>query len=102
LYILSLALGFSHPDYLLDTLSDKQIDDWRNYYRQYPFGHWIDTQMRAQISASMTDGNIILPSVKVISEDDEASETEKIIAMPGFGGAEKFLQELQRGNNQNA
>jgi hypothetical protein len=58
--------------------------------------------MRAQISASMTDGKMVLPRVEVINEDDEASETEKIIAMPGFGGAEKFLQELQRGSNPNA
>lgn len=34
-------LGVRHPDYLLPTLSSKQMRDWEVFYRERPFGSEI-------------------------------------------------------------
>jgi len=33
-----LALGFPHPDYLMECLTSKQLSDWEIFYAVEPFG----------------------------------------------------------------
>ena len=33
-----MALGFPHPDYLMEGLTSKQLSDWEIYYAVEPFG----------------------------------------------------------------
>lgn len=35
---ITLSLGLPHPDYLLGLLSWQQVEDWRQYYEQEPWG----------------------------------------------------------------
>lgn len=97
--MLCLSLGVVHPDYLADMLSEDQINGWRQYYLQKPFGHWIESTMIAKLAA-MWSSNVnvedMLPKVELIGEKDE---DQIMIESPGFGGAEEFLRSLQRGNH---
>lgn len=49
---MSLALGFPHPDYLLEALSARQLAEWQQYYALEPFGHPIES-WRAGMLASV-------------------------------------------------
>jgi hypothetical protein len=98
--MLCLALGVLHPDFLVDQLSDQQIEGWHTYYRQKPFGHYITNMMLAQIGAAWykdVSPEMLLPKVELVKEK---TEEELLISAPGFGAAEEFLRSLQRGNRQ--
>ena len=94
--MLCLALGVAHPDFLVDVLSQEQLNGWHDYWKAKPFGHWIDTQMRASIAASNTTGKQadFIPRVEEIRE---LTEDELIAKLPGIGGAQAFLDSLNRG-----
>jgi hypothetical protein len=103
--MLCLAIGVAHPDFLVDVLSQEQISGWHQYWKARPFGHWIDTQMRASIAASNTTGKMddFIPRVEEIRD---LTDEELMLRMPGGAGAAAFLNSLNKeqanGDNQNA
>jgi len=100
--MLCLALGVLHPDYLVDVLSQDQIDGWHDYWKRKPFGHWIGTEMLATIAASNTTGKQadFIPRVEEVRE---LTDDELLAKMPGIGEAEQYLKQIreQHGNHQN-
>ena len=48
---LCLALGCTHPDYLLEMLSPDQLDEWMAFDRMEPIGSWADDIRFAQLAA---------------------------------------------------
>ena len=92
--MLCLALGVAHPDYLLDVLSEIQLEGWKQYYISKPFGHWNEAMMLAKLGAMWANESNLenfLPRVEIIKERDE---DEIMVTSPGFGGAEDFLRSL--------
>jgi hypothetical protein len=83
-----------------EIMTPRWLAEWQVYWKSKPFGHWIDTQMRASIAASNTTGkqDDFIPRVQEVSE---LTEEEQLMLIPGAGGAAQFLQEIY-GNNQNA
>lgn len=77
-----------------DALTKQQIDDWGTYFRERPFGHWVDTGMVNAIVGALTGGQDAMPKVEIINLDQD--EEEISVKLPNFGAAEQFLMELQR------
>ena len=50
---IALALGFPHPDYLLETLTWKQLLDWLIYYELEPFGEERADYRIGQLTAAV-------------------------------------------------
>jgi hypothetical protein len=46
-----LALGYPHPDYLLDSLTSKQVQEWVAYNQLEPIGEYRRDYMEGQILA---------------------------------------------------
>lgn len=53
LFGLALALGFAHPDYLLEMLDSRQISEWMAYYGIEPWGYRTDW-LRFGVLSSVT------------------------------------------------
>ena len=82
-----------HPKVLDEMLTDEDYYDWFRYYKQKPFGHWIDNEMRARAIEAWS-GKFEMPS---IVENVELSEEEQIAILPGMSEAESFLRRLNSG-----
>jgi hypothetical protein len=86
-------LHVPHPDYLKEILTEQQFIDWVDHFKRKPFGHWIDTEMRAQIAAGLSSNsfNECLPKVEQLRDLENEPDPTSI---PGFGGAEEWLRKL--------
>lgn len=93
-----LALGIVHPDKLDEQLTRLQFLEWIEYYKLRPFGHWIDTEMRAGLAARFSGQSVneCLPIVKELIESD--SDEIDIESIPGGAAAQEFLRSLSKGS----
>ena len=89
-YSLCLALGVLHPDILDEMLTEEQFLGWLNYYHSKPFGHWIDTELRASLISSWT-GQDHLPRFETAEQ--------KALQIPGASGALAFLESIENGDH---
>lgn len=49
---LCLALGWPHPDYLLELLTGEQLGDWADYYSREPWGFPVE-DMRSSMAMAV-------------------------------------------------
>jgi hypothetical protein len=93
--MLCLAIGIVHPDVLDELVNDKQINEWIAYYKINPFGHSVDTEMRAGIAAAIGGGSIQdrLPNVREVQSEPTITDVE---SMPMYGAVEQYLIQLQQ------
>lgn len=58
LFTLCLELGIRHPDYLLLSLSSKQLSDWQAFYKYRPFGQDLGYHQAAIIACMIANVNL--------------------------------------------
>ncbi len=56
-FTLCLELGIRHPDYLLLSLSSKQLSDWQAVYKYKPFGQDLGFIQAAIIASVIANVN---------------------------------------------
>lgn len=57
MFRLALALGFPHPDYLLEVLSARQLAEWQQYYSLEPFGFPAESWRSGIVASVIANAN---------------------------------------------
>jgi|APSaa5957512535_1039671.scaffolds.fasta_scaffold05366_4 hypothetical protein len=57
-FTLAKELGYSHPDYLLENLSCKQLIEWQIFYNHKPFGDDLGFYQVGIIASTIANVNL--------------------------------------------
>ncbi len=95
MFRLCLALGVKHPNYL--KLDFWELEEWYAYFRLNPFGHDIDTMMRAKVVAGMSGGKPDDYMPKITKQMELGSDAW----LSQFSGLHEFMEQID-GNRKDA
>lgn len=90
-----MALGVKHPNYL--GLDFWELEEWYAYFKLQPFGHDIDTRMRASVVSAMAGGKPDDYMPKITRQMELGSDAW----MGQFSGLHEFMEQVN-GNRENA
>lgn len=89
-YRLSLALGWPHPDFLMEVLSHEQYLGWLRYYGCEPFGFEVDDVRHGRGCAAVFQAQGVKAEARdfMLGEVEEVSLLDKFRAAIGDGPKE--------------
>ena len=86
-----MALGYNHPDYLLETLTSRQISEWEAYSRLEPFGEERGDLRMAILTSHITNMVSSLYSKK----NEKPKMVSPSVFMPHFGEETEIEKEVK-------